>query len=222
MNNFWAIAVGIKQYQNFQPLGYAQRDASLLHHFWVEEVGIPADHCTLWTEVSPSINPHAVYPDCGNIRNAIAQTCQQRVQPGDILWVFFSGYGVQFQGQDYLVPIDGNADQIPTTAIAVENLMTLLRNTPTRNIIVVLDINRSQGAIDGQRVGQQIADLAQRYGISTILSCRHDQFSHETLALRHGFFTATLLEGLRYERCMTLDALTQYLSQRLPELTDHH
>ncbi len=222
MNNFWAIAVGINQYQNFQPLGYAQRDASLLHHFFVEEVGIPADHCTLLTEISPSINPHAVYPDGANIRAAIAQTCQQQVQPGDILWVFFSGYGVRFQGQDYLVPIDGHPEQIPTTAIAIDNLMTLLRNTPTRNIIVVLDINRSQGAIDGQRVGLQIADLAERYGISTILSCQHDQFSHETLALRHSFFTATLLEGLRYERCVTLDALTQYLSQRLPELTDHH
>ncbi|TVQ22621.1 MAG: hypothetical protein EA367_03635 [Leptolyngbya sp. DLM2.Bin15] len=222
MKNFWAIAVGINQYQHFQPLGYAQHDASMVHHFLVEEVGIPADHCILLTEVSPTINPHAVYPSGTTIRQAIAQLCQQRIQPGDIVWVFFSGYGVCMQGQDYLMPIDGDPKQPATTAIAIDSLMTALRSAPSKNIILALDINRSQSVTEGQRVGVQIADLAERYGISTILSCQHDQFSHETLALRHGFFTAVLLEGLRYEKCVTLDALIQYLEQRLPELAEHH
>lgn len=222
MKNFWAIAVGINQYQHFQPLGYAQRDASMVHHFLVEEVGIPADHCILLTEVSPTINPHAVYPSGTAIRQAIAQLCQQRIQPGDIVWVFFSGYGICWQGQDYLMPIDGDPEQPATTAIAIESLMTALRSAPSKNIILALDINRSQSVTEGQRVGVQIADLAERYGISTILSCQHDQFAHETLALRHGFFTAVFLEGLRYEKCVTLDALVQYLDQRLPELAEHH
>lgn len=222
MKNFWAITIGINQYQHFQPLGYAQRDATMMHHFFVEDLGIPAEHCVLLTEVSPSIYPQAIYPDSGNIRSAITQLCQQRIQPGDLVWILFSGYGVRFNGQDYLVPIDGQPDKIPTTAIAVEQLMTALRNAPTKNIVLALDINRSQGIIDGQHVGTQITELAQRYGISTLLSCQPHQFSHETLALRHGFFTAALLEGLRYERCLTLDSLISYLNRRLPELTEHH
>jgi hypothetical protein len=221
MNNFWAIAVGINQYQHFQPLSYAQRDASMLYQFWVDDVGIAPDHCTLLTEVSPTVNPQAVYPNGANIRHAIAQVCQ-RIQPGDIIWIFFSGYGVCLNGQDYLVPIDGNPQQAPTTAIAIESLMAALRSAPTKNIILALDINRSQAVLEGQRVGVQVATLAERYGISTILSCQLDQFAHETLALRHGFFTAVLLEGLRYEKCVTLNALVQYLSQRLPELAEHH
>jgi hypothetical protein len=226
MSNHWAIAVGINQYRFLQPLLYAQRDAQAILRFWIEEAGLPSNHCLLFSDLSPSIEEHAVYPSQGNIRNAITRLCQQDLQAGDFLWCFFSGYGVRFQEQDYFMPIDGNPSQLPATGIPLTTLFELLHTAPTENILLTLDMNRSQGSFPHPNgtggIGTQAIALAQQYGIPTILASKPEEFSHETLALRHGLFTAALLEGLRYQHCVTLEQLVQYVSDRLPELSEHH
>lgn len=222
MNNYWAIAIGINQYQYFQPLNYAQRDAQEFQDFLVEEAGFAADHCFLLTDGAQAMISGAPVPSRANILDCLTTVCEQKLQPADFLWIFFSGYGVRFQGRDYLVPIEGHSEKLSFTAIAAEDLMKMLRSVPTEKILLVLDINRSQGVLDGQGAGEQFIALAQQHNISLLLSCQPDQFSQETLALRHGFFTAALLEGLRYEHCLTPDALSQFLGQRMAELTDHH
>ena len=218
MTLYWAIAVGINQYQQFQPLIYAARDAQALHNCLTNEVGFAAAHTVLLTDDTA---PHSLTPDRHTIQSTVAQVCQQ-VQPGDVLWFFFSGYGVQYQGRDYLMPMDGDPLQVGTTGIAVESLFSILQSARTDNVLVLLDINRSQGIMAGMGVGAETARLAQDYGMATILSCPAEQFSHETLALRLGLFTTAVLEGLRTQRCVTTEHLGQFLRDRLPELTEHH
>jgi Caspase domain len=221
MANYWAIAIGINQYQSFQPLIYAQRDAQLFRDFLVTEGGFEGDHCLLMTDGASSPD-HVAYPSRGNIQARIIQICQQILRPGDLLWCFFSGYGVRFQDKDYLMPIDSDPAQVETTGISIESIYRLLNAAPTDNIIVALDINRSQSVLSGEGVGTEITALAKQYGIPTILSCRPEQFSHETLALRQGLFTSALVEAIRYQGCVTLEQLEQYLSDRLPQLSEHH
>ncbi len=218
MTLYWAIAVGINHYQQFQPLIYAARDAQALHNCLTNEVGFAAAHAVLLTDDTA---PHSSTPDRHIIQSTVAQVCQQ-VQPGDVLWFFFSGYGVQYQGRDYLMPMDGDPLQVGTTGIAVESLFSILQSARTDNVLVLLDINRSQGIMAGMGVGAETARLAQDYGMATILSCPAEQFSHETLALRLGLFTTAVLEGLRTQRCVTTDHLGQFLRDRLPELAEHH
>ncbi|HEY9648382.1 MAG TPA: caspase family protein [Chroococcidiopsis sp.] len=223
MGKYWAIAIGINQYQDrrFQPLMYAQRDALAMHSFWVNEAGFSADCCTLLTDISPAVQPGVVYPSHNNIRNTINQVCQQLV-PGDLLWCFFSGYGAQVDGQDYLMPIDADSAQIAFTGVALDTLMAALKTAQTDNIVLVLDMNRSSGALPNEHVGAQTLNLARQQDIATILSCKPDQSAHETIGLRQGLLTAALLEGLRYGGCVTLEHLSQYLGNRLPELSEHH
>ncbi len=223
MGKYWAIAIGINQYQDrrFQPLMYAQRDAQAMHSFWVNEAGFSADCCTLLTDISPAVQPGVVYPSHNNIRNTINQVCQQ-LAPGDLLWCFFSGYGAQVDGQDYLMPIDADSAQIAFTGVALETLMAALKTAQSNNIVLVLDMNRSSGALPNEHVGAQTLNLARQHDIATILSCKPDQSAHETIGLRQGLLTAALLEGLRYGGCVTLEHLSQYLSDRLPELSEHH
>lgn len=221
MANYWAIAIGINQYQSFQPLIYAQRDAQMFRDFLVTDGGFEADHCLLMTD-SISAPDHVAYPSRGNIQARIVQICQQILRPGDLLWCFFSGYGVRFQGKDYLMPVDSDPLQVETTGIPIESIYRLLNAAPTDNIIMVLDINRSQSALTGEGVGAETAALAKQYGIATLLSCLPEQFSHETLALRQGLFTSALVEAIRYQGCVTLEQLVQYLSDRLPQLSEHH
>lgn len=222
MSNYWAIAVGINQYQFFQPLNYAQRDAQALRDFLVEEAQVPAQQCVLLTDSAEAVLAGAPVPNREVILAQITRVCQT-LRPDDVLWVFFSGYGVRMQGRDYLVPMDGHPEKLLLTAIALDELFKVFATVPKAHIILALDMNRSQGSLHGQGVGDQAILLANSHqNCVLLLACQPDQFSQETLALRHGFFTAALLEGLRYENCLTPESLSIYLRDRLPELTEHH
>lgn len=221
MTNYWAIAIGINQYPQLQPLVYAERDAQSLIQSLINDAGFLPDSCVRLTDNSPPAAWGATTPDRTGIQMAIAQVCQ-RLKPNDCLWLFFSGYGMHYQGKDYLMPQDSDPTQPAQTGLSVEFLYSLLQAAPTKNLLVLLDMNRSQGVLSGVSAGTHTAALAEQYGIPTLLSCRQNQLSHETIALRHGLFTAAVLEGLKRPGCVTLEHLVQFLQMRLPELSDHH
>ncbi|GAB4464063.1 MAG: hypothetical protein OHK0037_17650 [Elainellaceae cyanobacterium] len=221
MTNYWAIAIGINQYPQLQPLVYAERDAQSLIQSLINDAGFLPDSCVRLTDSSPPAAWGTTKPDRAGIQMAIAQVCQ-RLKPGDCLWLFFSGYGMHYQGKDYLLPQDGDPTQPAQTGLSVEFLYSLLQAAPTKNLLVLLDMNRSQGVLSGVSAGIHTAALAEQYGIPTLLSCRQNQLSHETIALRHGLFTEAVIEGLKRPGCVTLEHLVQFLQTRLPELSDHH
>ena len=107
MANYWAIAIGINQYQHFQPLTYAERDAQGIRDFLTQEAEVSPRHCLLLTDTSPAIEQTATYPSREIIQAYITHLCQRKLQPGDFLWCFFSGYGMRSAGKDYLIPADG-------------------------------------------------------------------------------------------------------------------
>lgn len=222
MANQWALLIGINQYKALQPLMYAQPDAVELRNFLVDEVGVPVDHCTLLTDLSAAIEPHAYMPLRQEIEHQLQTLCRDRVQPGDLLWVFFSGCALAEAGQDYWMTLDSDPTHLPETAIAVSQIFDILSQARTDQIVLAMDMNRSQGAVGHRDIGAQTLTLAKDYGIATFLSCQPDQFSHETLYVRHGLFTKALLEGLRYHGCVTTSQLGAYLSDRVPELCEHH
>ncbi|OCR02585.1 peptidase C14 [Oscillatoriales cyanobacterium USR001] len=222
MKHHACIAIGINQYQSLQPLSYAQEDAEALHSYLVDEAGFAPESCLLLTDSSPAMWGSSTYPSRENILNLIESWRSQHLQAGDLVWCFFSGYGVSYEGQDYLMPIDGDPADVPGTGIAMKSLFESLKAAPTETILVLLDMNRSQGVKAGEAIGTQTAELAREMEIPTVLSCRPTQVSRETSALRQGFFAAALLEGLRSGQLTTLKSLERFLSDRLPQLCDHH
>jgi uncharacterized caspase-like protein len=218
----WAIAIGINHYQFFQPLSYAQQDAHAIHHFLTQEAGFSPEHCILLTENSPPVWGRTTYPDRATIESWLELLIQEYVEPQDSLWVFFSGYGVAHQGQDYLLPIGANPAAILQTAIPIATLLNKLKSAQTPSMLLLLDMNRSQGALSSQPIGVQTAQLATASGIPTILSCQPGQFSYETAGLNHGLFTAGLLESLRAQPGANLAVLGRHLRDRLTELSDHY
>ena len=222
MKHHACIAIGINQYQLLQPLSYAQEDAEALYGFLTSEAGFAPDGCLLMTDSSPSLWGQSTYPNRENILRLTQSLCAEHLQLGDLLWCFFSGYGVSYEGKDYLMPVDGNPADIQGTGIPVELLLNTLKKAPTETVLVLVDMNRSQIVKAGETIGSQTAELARQLEIPTVLSCRPNQVSRETSALRQGFFTTALLEGLRSGQCTTLKGLDRFLSDRLPELCDHH
>ena len=220
MANYWAITIGINQYRHFQPLMHAQDDALLVHRFLTEDAGIPANHCALLSDLTTSVTDRAVYPDKPAITQWL-QTITEQVGEEDIVWFFFSGYGAQVEGKDYLMPIDGNPDNVQETGISVQGLIETLTHIPSQNRLLMLDMNRAQGALPEQTIGTEVIELAEARSLTTLLSCQPEQYSHETLSVRHGLFTAALLEALHQAR-RTPAQISEYLNKRVPELCEHH
>ncbi|MEM8505342.1 MAG: caspase family protein [Cyanobacteria bacterium P01_D01_bin.1] len=220
MANYWAITIGINQYRHLQPLMHAQNDARSIYRFFTDLAGVPSSHCALLSDLTTSVGEQAVYPDKPAIAEWV-QTITQQVGADDVLWIFFSGYGVQSEHADYLLPIDGEPDNVKETGIAVVDLINTLAQLPTDKTLLILDMNRSQGAFAGQTIGTETLELARKHQIPLLLSCQPEQFSHETLVIRQGLFTAAMLEALQQE-CTTLGELSDYIGKRLPELCEHH
>ncbi|MEO1069520.1 MAG: caspase family protein, partial [Cyanobacteria bacterium J06638_6] len=225
MASHWPVIVGINQYQSLQPLMYAQFDALELRDFLVNEVGLLPQFCSLLTDVSPMVYQGSAAPTQTVLLERLAQSCD-RAGPEDTVWFFFSGYGVHWQGQDYLLPIDADPNRIEQTGILIETLLKRMGQGNQHQSIVMLDINRPQSALSpstgGRGLGAQTLELAEELAIPLILSCQSHQFSQETLAVRHGLFTEALIEGMRFHGCLTLAQMVDYLRDRVPELCQHH
>jgi len=151
----WAISIGINQYEFLQPLSYAQHDAQAIQRFLIEAGGVPAEQCLLLTETSPPQWGKSTYPDRETIQSWLDLLIQRYVQPGDVLWCFFSGYGVCQQGQDYLMPIEGNSTAIAATAIPLEAIFRSLRQVAEATVLVLLDINRNESS-SHETVGRSV------------------------------------------------------------------
>ncbi|MBG1269858.1 caspase family protein [Nostoc sp. WHI] len=221
MANYWAMAIGINQYQLFQPLSCAQADAEALEDFLVTEAGFFPKHCLVMTDTSPPIGDRSTYPTKENILLLLEDLAATSWQPEDYLWLFFSGYGVNYKGKDYLMPAEGNPELVQETGIELRSLMQSLQLADL-NVLLLLDINRAFGTQADAPVGEETIELAQELQLATILSCQPEQFSHESSELGHGFFTAALLEALRSGNGSNLADLESYLSLLMPKLCQHH
>jgi hypothetical protein len=68
--------------------------------------------------------------------------------PGTVAFVYFAGYGVQYDGDSYLVPVDAaiaHADDVRNVAMSLTSIEQALAQVPAAARIVVLDAARDGG-----------------------------------------------------------------------------
>jgi hypothetical protein len=203
MENFRAIIIGIDSYRHCPPLKSSENNAQALYRYLFEEAQIPSHQLLLLTDTSPSPGKYSTYPNQENIRQWVNDGSTS-VKMG---WFFFQGYGVNYQGQDYLIPIDGQPKAIAQTGIHLRSLLERLQRT-IQQPIIILDL-KPIGPDKG--LGEQVITFAQKRGITLILSTQSPENSSVGVK-----FTDALLEALRYYRHdLTLQSLEAYLRERL-------
>ena len=114
------------------------------------------------------------------------------------------------------MPIDADPGNVEETALPVSYVTERLRRCGAKNVLLLLDACRNEGARDGQGIG---AD--RQIGVVAVSSCSPNERSYEIAELQHGAFTYALLEGLRLQgetNCATVERLDQHLRFRVPEL----
>ena len=214
----WAIAIGINQYDHLQPLNYAKRDAQLMQEFLGNEAGF--ERIFFFSDDSPDVAGKSTRPTRTNLLRVLRQLFENPFMgAGDNFWFFFSGHGIRYADRDYLMPCDGDPEDIENTAIAINFVSERLRRCGADNVVLILDACRNEGKKTGEGIGRQTAQEARQQGVISIFSCIPQEFSYEIEALQQGAFTSALLEGLGIQgQCATVERLEQYLRFRVPEL----
>ena len=214
----WAIAIGINQYDYLQPLNYAKRDAQLMQEFLGNEAGF--EQIFFFSDDSPNVDGKSTRPNRANLRQVFLELFNKPfMEAGDNFWFFFSGHGIRYADRDYLMPCDGDPEDIENTAIAINFVTERLRRCGADNVVLILDACRNEGKKTGEGIGRQTAQEARQQGVISIFSCIPQEFSYEIEALQQGAFTTALLEGLGIQgKCATVERLDQYLKFRVPEL----
>ncbi len=212
----WAVAIGINEYSNLQPLKYAKRDAESMRDFFLMEAQF--DQVFLFTDDSEKIlGSIPSQPAYGNLRRFLRfQFEQPLLEAGDNLWFFFAGHGIREAERDYLMPCDVDPGDVEHTAIPISFVTECLRRSGADNVILLLDACRNEGARDGLGVGEE-----RHPGVVTIFSCSPKERSWEIEELRQGSFTHVLLEALRIQgegNCATVERLYHHLCHRVPEI----
>lgn len=177
-----------------------------------------------FSDDSPAVNGKSTHPSRANLLRVLRQVFETPFMgAGDNFWFFFSGHGIRHQERDYLLPADGDPEDIENTAISITYITERLRRCGADNIVLILDACRNQSSRDGQGIGYETAEIARQAGVVSIFSCSPNEYSYEVEELQQGIFTHTLLEGLGTQgHCATVESLDHYLINRVPELSQHY
>ncbi len=148
----WAIAIGINQYDYLQPLNYAKRDAQLMQEFLGNEAGF--ERIFFFSDDSPPVDGKSTRPTRTNLLRVLRQLFDNPFMgAGDNFWFFFSGHGMRHGGRDYLIPCDGDPEDVENTAIAINFVTERLRRCGADNVVLILDACRSLGTRAGEGIG---------------------------------------------------------------------
>ncbi len=222
----WAIVVGINKYSNIGQLAYANRDAEAIAVFF-RSAGFDRVFCfTDELKIAPEPDQKSTLPIASDLVSFLHDRFTTQTPPlraGDNCWFFFSGHGKRIKDEDCLLPLDYNP-RLPNHAnfaLPVALVRESLLKSGADNVILLLDACRTEGdKSDGLGIGDA------QPGAITIFSCERNQKAYEIEALKHGAFTAALLEGLQMPKsaanCATVQRLDRYLKTRVPELCKLH
>lgn len=125
-----ALFIGNNNYQNVTKLSNAAKDAKLLYRA-VSSLGFSG----------------SLVIDAG--KNDIKREMENlgaRIKKGDIVFVYYAGHGVQFAGENYLLPVDAKIDtpeDLPNSAVSFTQLFDMLDKGGISTSLIVLDACRN-------------------------------------------------------------------------------
>src|SRR5262249_943121 len=144
--------------------------------------------------------------------------------------LFFAGHGQKDNdGRFYLLPVDGDPDNLLATGIADDDVKKTLQGMPGR-VLALLDACHA-GAVGGDKRRAPLTDdlvrdlVTDDYGVGVLASSMGRGFSVESNEHRQGYFTLALVEALSGKAgrspdgAIYLHQLEAYVQDRVKELT---
>jgi len=121
-----------------------------------------------------------------------------KINRGGVGFLYFSGHGIEVDGQNYLVPIDAKIDQKSETkyeAVSLSRITDRLQDSPNRLNIVVLDACRNDPFSRAAGKGG-LAETTPR-GLFVSFSTGAGSVASDGKAGENGLFTASLIKHMK-------------------------
>ena len=217
----WAVVVGVNDYAFLADLEFCVDDARLIAKTLEEKCGYPQENILL---IDSEQDEAGRRPAKNVMRRWLSQWLQQP-EPGDTVFVYFSGHGFETDGKRYFAPSDCDPSEPESTCYSLEMLSQLMADCPARQKVLVLDCCRndpSKSFGDSSGNEELAAAFENATGMITLASCRRGQVSWEWKEKGQGLYTFFLAAGLGgeadYDRDGIVDSgeLNRFLSAKVP------
>lgn len=134
-----ALVVGAAAYQTLPALSHTSLDATNVDEFLRFRLRFPAGNVTTLANIAPYKSPtHANLAIEGERLVAAASA-------NDAVIVYFSGHGVRYRDEDYLLPVDAVSaapEDAPDNGIALGDLLRRLEAKNPRSVLALIDGSR--------------------------------------------------------------------------------
>jgi hypothetical protein len=217
--NAFAIVVGIEQYPSLPPPTGARADAQRFAEVAHRTLGVPPAQMRVLLDGEASR---------GRIEREIAWV-SGNVPPGGRIYFYFSGHGAPdpVKGTSYLVPIDGDPQYLPNTALTVDSVVQHLRASKAKDVVLFTDacFSGSGGRsvlAPGARPIVRMKNVAAPGNVAMFSASGGEEISGPTGDGRSGLFSWHLVQGLGSGKAdmngdgqITLEELSNYVSPRV-------
>ena len=184
-----AVLVGIDNYPATSGLGelhYATKDASEL---W--QVLKKQGYKTPLTEKDPVLlNAEA---NKTAIKKTVKAALDSLQGKGTFLF-FFAGHGVEKNGKQYLAPREVDKDDLESSALSMDDLLKIVKDSPVQRKVLFIDACREQGTRSAET--EWFSHVAEAQGMQIMYASGPNLRSHEDSDYQHGVFTYYLLKAL--------------------------
>jgi len=224
---WYAVVVGVEQYPNgLPPAEFSDHDARAVKANLIA-LGYPESHIRLLTDDQATNSRIKV-----TLKNWLSRNVPEE---GRVLF-YFAGHG----GTDvtsktaYLVPFDGDPDDLSDTALSVNEVERDLSQLPLSQGIIVADACfsgaggrsiRPEGARPLYTIHRNIYQMPYK-NLTVFGAARGNQISGDLPKQGHGIFTYYFLRGLEGKaktgKTVTTRSLKRYLAHTVPRAFRHH
>lgn len=191
----FAIIVGIDRYKNLPAAQFAERDAETMHSH-ILALGFPERHVILLKGKDATGN---------SMRKYLDEWLPRNVKPTSTVFFFYSGHGASDtrSGKAYLVPWDGDAQFLRSTAYPLGKLYSSLNSLRAKQVVIALDTcfsgagGRSVLAKGARPLVTTVADEKVPGGkLVLFMAAATDEITSISEKQGHGIFTYYFIKGL--------------------------
>jgi predicted Zn finger-like uncharacterized protein len=190
--NLYLLAAGISEYEGEMRLNYAHADAIAI------EKALRQSSKGVFNKVETKLLTDAQATRGGIV--AGMGWLKQSMGPRDVAIIFLAGHGSRDpRGEFHFIPVDVDLRNVTASCVSGEFIKRAVGNLPGR-VVVMLDACHSGAASTPGRTAVSddlVRDLVgEDYGVVVMCSSQGREYSMESAAVKHGFFTISILEGL--------------------------
>ena len=213
----FALIVGIEKYQNLPGVPFAERDAVSFKNYARDALGVPEENIILLTGAMATRTGMTKY---------LEEWLPRNVGAGARVFFYYSGHGSPepADGTAYLLPWDGDASYLQSSAIPLKTLYRALAALKAAEVVAVLDSCFSGAGgrsvlAQGARPLVHSVDTAVPAKLSVLTAASGAEIAGSLEDQGHGIFTYYLLKGLQGEAAsggrLALSDLFSYLRENV-------